>query len=905
MGDGKMPPLELRADLDQQGIRLFADALHQIAWIADERGTPFHFNSSWTAFTGLRPEQSVGSGWILALHPDDVNPAFNQWAERSGAGVPFEIDYRFRSAAGEYRAFRGVLFPVRDTAGQITNWFGVCDEADLIARSEEKLRLLADALPVLVWAADRNDRLMFVNTAWYEYTRLAAGTTLEARNALVHPDDLRKLLAALRGGEPEVEFRFRRASDGAYRWHLMRWHRMGFREDSAFHRIGTAVDIHDARMARDEREDHLRAVAEAVPEIVWSIRADGVQDYANNALTEYTGVPVEVFYRDGWSRVIHPDDLAGMHAAWTHARGTTENYETEYRLRRADGAYRWFIDRARAIRDERGNVVRWFGTCTDIEDQKRAIGEQAYLSEMTRIINSSLNLEATLKNIARLTVSMLCDWCQIDFLEEDRTRTVELAHRNHEHHVELQQLRGRLHNVRSEEAQRSSDPTPESIAAAGAGQPAHDVYARAGMRSAMVTPLIVRGKAIGAITYVRAASGFPYTEADIGFAENIAGRAALAIDNARLYEREHRVASAMQAASLPKALPDFPGVTMHAVYVPGGSEAQIGGDWYDAFRLSDGRLVISIGDVAGSGIDAAVTMSNMRQIIRGTAQVHADPVLMLDAADRALRLEDPHRFVTAFVAVLDSVTGEMSYASAGHVPPVVRHEDGSLEELTCKDLPLGLRERGNTQRGHCALADNDLVVFYTDGLVESLHDLERGLIDLEAALADPHIAEVENPAEYLQEVMLANGATDDVAILTLRIGAEFARAKHVMRWHYDDLLTPTLPVLRKEVRDALAERGMSLRALERAELVVGELSTNVVRHAPGPIDVLLDCGGQLPVLHVIDDGPGFDRAFILPRDTMSESGRGLFIISEMTEEFSVTRRGLRGSHARAVLRFQL
>ncbi|MDP9111942.1 MAG: PAS domain-containing protein, partial [Candidatus Eremiobacteraeota bacterium] len=797
-----------------QGIRLFADALHQIAWVADERGSPEYFNASWTSYTGLTNAQSSGSGWVLALHPDDVVPAFARWDECSPQYFPFSIDYRFRSATGEYRAFRGAMFPLRDAEGSVRKWIGTCDEVDLIARSGEKLRLLADALPVLVWATDRNDRLMFVNTAWYEYTRLPPGTTIEERNAIVHPDDVRRLMGALRGGEPEVEFRLRRASDGEYRWHLVRWHRTGFREDMPFHRIGTAVDVHEERLTRNRREDHLRAIAEAVPEIVWSIRADGIQDYANNALAEYTGVPVETFYREGWSRVIHPDDLATMHAAWTHARGTHEDYQTEYRLRRADGVYRWFIDRARAIRDERGAVVRWFGTCSDIEDQKRAIGEQAYLAEMTRVVNSSLDFDDTLRNIARLTVSALCDWCQIDLEVEGEMRIAELAHRDPERHREMQSLRGRRHPAHAAKATIVHDPTPEKIAAAIPGEGQHGIYMRAGMRAVMTTPLEVRGKIIGAITYARAAAGVPYSDADVAFAQSIADRAGFALDNARLYQREHRVANAMQAASLPKSLPAFPGVTMHAVYVPRGSEAKIGGDWYDAFRLSDGRLVISIGDVAGSGVDAAVTMSNMRQIIRGTAQVHPDPVLMLDAADRALSLEDPHRFVTAFVSVLDSVSGEMTYACAGHVPPVIRHRDGSLEELICQGLPFGLRDRGTRRSGHIALSDDDLVVFYTDGLVESMHDLGQGLMDLEVALTDPLVNEIANPAQYLQDVMLANGATDDVAILTLRIGPEFARTKDVVRWHYDSVHAQMLSGLRKEVRDTLARLGMTAHNLE-------------------------------------------------------------------------------------------
>ena len=176
-------------------------------------------------------------------------------------------------------------------------------------------------------------------------------------------------------------------------------------------------------------------------------------------------------------------------------------------------------------------------------------------------------------------------------------------------------------------------------------------YFELGLQSSVIVPLRAEGETLGVLSVVYASSGRRYAEDDVPMLAELGRRAGLAIHKARLFEREHRAAESFQQASLPAVLPRVPGLALDAFYAPGREEATVGGDWYDAVRLIDGRVVVSIGDVAGSGLQAAVTMGNMRQIIRGIAQVHADPALMLDAADRALRLEHPDKFVTAFVGV--------------------------------------------------------------------------------------------------------------------------------------------------------------------------------------------------------------------------------------------------------------
>jgi serine phosphatase RsbU (regulator of sigma subunit) len=233
-----------------------------------------------------------------------------------------------------------------------------------------------------------------------------------------------------------------------------------------------------------------------------------------------------------------------------------------------------------------------------------------------------------------------------------------------------------------------------------------------------------------------------------------------------VFERERRVARSFQDAALPARLPEVPGFDFHAIYEAGKAEALVGGDWYDAFTLENGQIVVSIGDVAGSGLSAAVTMASVRQAIRGAAHAAADPSGMLDAADRAL--DDPERrFVTAFVGVIDPLASNIAYQNAGHPPPVLRMPDGTLRALRGGGPPLGVRKNGKPGAYEHPLPAGSLLALYTDGLIESTRDILEGERRLHAALLDPALADVDNPAKMLHDLVLVDGSRDDVAILTI------------------------------------------------------------------------------------------------------------------------------------------
>ena len=336
----------------------------------------------------------------------------------------------------------------------------------------------------------------------------------------------------------------------------------------------------------------------------------------------------------------------------------------------------------------------------------------------------------------------------------------------------------------------------------------------------------------------------------------------------------------------------MPACTFSAIYEAGRAEALIGGDWYDAFTLADGRIVVSIGDVAGSGLQAAVTMANMRQAIRGVAYVHPDPVLMLEAADLALRSESPERFVTAFVAVIDPIEDAIFFTTAGHPPPLLRRPDGTIVALEAHGLPLGLRERDGTPSESHPFAPGSTLVLYTDGLIESTHDIDEGYSRLYAALDDPDTLSGADPAGRLRDAVLIEGARDDVAILCCKYtGLALARYRVDVRVSAESRSFSAHLVAELERADYARD------AVVNAEIVLAELIGNLVRHTPGTVTFVIDARRRHVVLHALDEGPGYRFFSRLPTDTLSERGRGLFLISALAEAFHVTPRAAGGSHA--------
>ena len=230
------------------------------------------------------------------------------------------------------------------------------------------------------------------------------------------------------------------------------------------------------------------------------------------------------------------------------------------------------------------------------------------------------------------------------------------------------------------------------------------------------------------------------------------------------------VAERYQHAALPSGLPAIPGVRFDAEYRAREDELLVGGDWYDAFRLDDGRIAVSIGDVAGHGLDAAVTMTMTRQSGRAIAlwcsrHGRCEPAEILDAMEEALMSEHGDRFATAIFGIIDPAAGTFEYASAGHPPPLMKSIAGRVEQLSIGGTPLGC-PAGTRPSFRVSITETSALVLYTDGVVESTRDLDAGLEELRAAVQEIDLAQCENAAVTLLD---RSGAAldDDAAILVV------------------------------------------------------------------------------------------------------------------------------------------
>jgi serine phosphatase RsbU (regulator of sigma subunit)/anti-sigma regulatory factor (Ser/Thr protein kinase) len=407
--------------------------------------------------------------------------------------------------------------------------------------------------------------------------------------------------------------------------------------------------------------------------------------------------------------------------------------------------------------------------------------------------------------------------------------------------------------------------------------------------AAMIAPLVSGDVAIGAIALGRR-NARAYDDDDLSLVRELARRAALSLDHARLYERERTTADALQRAMLPAQLPQLPDIRFSASYSAASESQRVGGDFYDAFELPDGRIALTIGDVTGHGLEAAVIMGEIRQGLRAASFESAEPAAILDRANRLFVASGRTVFVTAIFGILDPVTGRFVYATAGHPSPFVA-SNGTVRRLPASGLPIGLRDDEGVDFALRLHAPSTLVLF-TDGLMEFDRDITAGEERIEAAVRALAEEEIDHLAGALMKAVLgADEPNDDVAILTLSVDRFAARAEGEEReWRFASRDGRTGAMVRREVGQ-LAE-AWTRRADVRfgSELAFGELVANALRHAPGAVHVVArsDVAGNVELI-VEDDGAGFvDQPRAI--DPLAESGRGLSLVEAVADGIRIETR---------------
>ena len=300
-----------------------------------------------------------------------------------------------------------------------------------------------------------------------------------------------------------------------------------------------------------ESEERYRLLADVVPQIVWTTDAGGASSFFNARWYEYTGTsPGE---RPEANDFVHPDDLGRVLERWDAVEAAGEPFETVYRLRRADGIYRWHLGRAVAERDADGTVTGWVGSATDIEDSKRAEERQSFLAEAGWVLGSSLDYEQTLADVARLAVPRVADWCAVDVFVDGRLERLALQHADPLKVAlarELQETMLAARDAAGAEAIGQQEPVliaevdDDLLEGFGFDERQLEIAKALAPRSYVTVPLLARGEVFGSISLVTAESGRIFGEDDLALAQELSRLAAIAIDNARLFAEAERRAQA-------------------------------------------------------------------------------------------------------------------------------------------------------------------------------------------------------------------------------------------------------------------------------------------------------------------------------------------------------------------------
>jgi serine phosphatase RsbU (regulator of sigma subunit)/PAS domain-containing protein len=453
---------------------------------------------------------------------------------------------------------------------------------------------------------------------------------------------------------------------------------------------------------------------------------------------------------------------------------------------RITGEERWSLVKATPIPGDNGSAALVVNIFDDITEQKRRELAERMLSEGSRLLTSSLDYAATLDNVAHLAVPGFADWCAVDVVDERGTiEQVALAHTDPSKIEAAEQMRERYRpdpneprgvpNVlRTGEPEVYAEVTDELLQESARDEQQLAMLRSIGLRSVIIAPMVARGRTFGTITFVNAESGRRFDDRDLELAEELARRAATAVENSRLYEERTHIAQTLQHSLLPPVLPDIPGVEVAARFRPAGAAFDVGGDFYDVFNTGAGWAVV-IGDVCGKGPEAAALTGLARHTVRAAAMQEREPSKILEMLNDAIRHEHTNsQFCTAAYGHLELGTdgARLMLASGGHPLPLLVTADGQVRQVGVPGALLGTFEHVELHDEGLSLKPGAALVFFTDGVIEAgeprgafgVEGLE-GLLATSAGLSANEIAERIDTAV----VGLSEEPPDDVAVVVLRV----------------------------------------------------------------------------------------------------------------------------------------
>jgi PAS domain S-box-containing protein len=559
-------------------------------------------------------------------------------------------------------------------------------------------------------------------------------------------------------------------------------------------RIGLALDNAGLFSDLESIERRMDTVMAILDEAIVIHGADGELVFANpaaarmmgfettdDALSAQTGDIRDRFeIRDEDGRTVAPNELVGRRAL----RGEAAGQQTLRAIDRATGRERWTRTRAQSIEGPAGEVLYSVTAIEDVTEVKRAEFSNKLLARTGELLSHSGDYRATLEQVPRLLVPEFADWCSIELpLEDGEVERVAIAHRDPERLRMIRDLRrrfpGQFADAGVSEALASGEALLYEMTEERLNALAINEEHLAGLRglelaSMIFAPMSIGGPILGVLVFVNHRGSRTFDESDLSIAIETARRAALAIENSRLAVERARVAEALQRELLPPNLPPMPGWEVATMYEPAGEVNEVGGDFYEVFRVEAGWAMV-LGDVAGRGAAAAAITAEARHTIRTAGALAGDPVVGLEVLNRNLRLRDDVALCSVAMLVLpdeDAPDADVLIYLAGHPHPMHLH-DGQAEQVGTPGPLLGVADEPGWKAVAVSLEVGDQLVLYTDGVIEARRrDGDRfGSDRLRQRLAGAESPDLA--VERVRDGLVSFGARareDDAAVIAIRRG---------------------------------------------------------------------------------------------------------------------------------------
>jgi PAS domain S-box-containing protein len=727
----------------EEGSRSLADMAPVMIWVTGAGGSGVMFNAGWLRFTGGVLDDQLGDGWLASVHPDDRPGVVSAYGAGGVDGDSFELECRLRRADGVYRWLfcRAVMSTGPGGAdGYVSSGFDVTERRQLdVERSD-----------LLAGSGEDN-------------ARLAALQQLTARlAALNEPGEVAGVVL----GQGVAELGATTASlcllsgDGDYL------------EVAAHAGYSEAVTAHWGRFRLEAATPAGEAVRHGAG-IYVSTLAELHERYPI-----FGGAPIVGDEALAVLPLVADDTgpLGAMVFGFAHPRTFPD-------------ADRQMLE---ALASQAATALARTRSRAALEQARAQLG---YLADASAALASSLDLDDTLATVAALAVPRLADRCGVFLATNGRIEArlwvpaepgIDPAVFDR-YPINIADAGGVGAVIRTGRTVFAPQIDEAMVAAAAKSDDHHQLLRQVGFGAGIIVALRARGQSIGALALTNR-SGHPMAEADRALAEELAARAAVAIDNAALFETQASVARRLQASLLPPALPTIAGLDLAARYAPAGRGVEVGGDFYDCIATGDDRWLLIVGDVKGKGVDAAALTGMARHTIRAAATAERGPAAVLAFFNEVLYRHEAERIATdasweateprfCTVVAVELIRTKKSLAatvaSAAHPLPLLRRPDGAVTAVGEPGGLLGLEPVIELPEVAVELAPGSMLVCFTDGVSEC-HNGPRffdecGMADVLAAAVGPAervVADIETAARTFTPTGVIR---DDLAILALRV----------------------------------------------------------------------------------------------------------------------------------------